>query len=214
MTHDSIENLIDLLNKGELRERVFVAPLSEAVHLAKVWMDDPKGQIVGEGSYEFFLIRNDSLLYVAAVLDMGNDLHVFVKKEHRGRGYLTKAMHEVVLPYLYQAGRTTQRVTFEERKVLDYCVRNWGFSQTAEFEAEKDLSSYSEAPKITRNYQGLSWEAVGEIRRKTDRARLYLQMVREQVEMAYGELAELDVEMIQQDIYCLLDEIEELIDND
>jgi len=189
VTDDCIEHLIDLLNKGEMRDRAFVVPLSEAVHLAKVWMEEPRGRTVGEGSYEFFFITNGSPLYVAAVLDMGNDLHVFVKEEHRGRGYLTKAMHEIVLPYLYQAGRTTQRVTFEERKVLDYCVRNWGFSQTAEFEAKKDLSNYSEAPKITRKYRGLSWEAAGEIRRRTDRARLYLQMVREQLEMAYGERA-------------------------
>ena len=63
-------------------------------------------------------------------------------------------------------------------------------------------------------YQGLSWEAVSEIRRKTDRARLYLQMVREQVEMAYGERAELSIEMIQQDIDYIPGEVEELIDND
>lgn len=214
MTHESIKQLIDLLNKGELKDRVFVVPLSEAVHLAKVWMNEPKGGVVGEGSYEFFFITNGSQLYVAAVLDMGNDLHVFVKEEHRGKGYLTKAMHEVVLPYLCQAGRTTQRVTFEESKVLDYCVRNWGFSQTAEFEAEKDLSNYYGTPKITPKYQGLSWEAVSEIRRKTDRARLYLQMVREQVEMAYGERAELSIEMIQQDIDYIPGEVEELIDND
>lgn len=39
-------------------------------------------------------------------------------------------------------------------------------------------------------------------------------MVREQVEMAYGERAELSIEMIQQDIDYLPGEVEELIDND
>ncbi|MBU1364092.1 MAG: hypothetical protein KKE51_09760 [Gammaproteobacteria bacterium] len=212
MTHDSIEQLIDLLNKGELSDRVFVAALTEVVHFAKVWMEEPKGGIAGEGSYEFFFITNGSPLYVAAVLDMVNDLHVFVKNDHRGKGYLTKAMHEGVLPWLYQSGRKKQRVTFEESKVLDYCVRNWGFSKTGDFEAKKDLSIYSKVPKITLNHQGLSWDAVGEIRRKMDRAKLYLQMVREQVQMAYGDCNELYIETIQQDIEYIPGEVEELIE--
>lgn len=102
MTHDFIEQLIDSLNKGELRDHVFMAPLSKSVHFAKVWMEEPEGGIVGEGPYEFFFITKESPLYVAAVLDMGNDLHVFVKEEYRGNGYLSRAMHEVVFPWFYQ----------------------------------------------------------------------------------------------------------------
>lgn len=211
MKNDSIEQLIDALNRGELREHAFLARLSDVVHFAKVWMEDPKGGIAGEGSYEFFFITNSSPLYVAAVLDMGNDLHVFVKEEHRGKGHLTKAMHEIILPWLFQSGRRKQRVTFQETDVLDYCVRNWGFSQTANLEAEKDLSVYSENPKITLDHKGLSWESVSGIREKTDRAKLYLQMVREQVELAYGDCSELYIDMIQQDIESLSDEIEDLI---
>ena len=94
MTNESIERLIDALNAHEMRDRIFRASLSASVEYAKVWLNEPKGVAGNEGSYEFFFIKNETGVYVAAVLDMYNDLHVFVKEAYRRKGYLTRSLSE------------------------------------------------------------------------------------------------------------------------
>ena len=213
MTHDTIEQLIDALNCGEMRDRVFLAHLSAQVDFAKVWLEEPRGGIGFEESYNFFFVKNEQGIYVGAVLDMGNDLHILVKEAFRGEGHLTKAIHETILPKLYQSGRKKQRITFENPEILDYCVRNWGFSPTGDLEAEKDLSTYSHVQKISLYKEGITWEEFSDIRVKLDRARLYLCMVQQQLELSFGDCEGLYIEELQQDISSLADQIEDLIES-
>jgi hypothetical protein len=186
MTDEDIEQLIDALNRGEMREYVFRTCLSSNVDFAKVWCRDPVGGIMNEGSYDFFFIKNENGKYIGAVSDMHNDLHAFVKKLSRKRGYLKKAMDEIILPKLYQSGRKKQRVTFEDPSMGDYCVKHLGFTLTGSFEAEKDLSVYSDVLKIVGCGTGLSKEEFRDIHIKIGRAKLYLSMICEQLEMGYN----------------------------
>lgn len=126
MTDESIERLIDALNARQMCNRIFLTPLSETVDLAKVWLNEPQGGGLGEGSSKFFFIKNETGLYVAAVLNMTSDLHVFVKEEHRGKEHLSKAMKAMILPKLYQEGTTTQTITFKNSYLADRCLSNWG----------------------------------------------------------------------------------------
>jgi hypothetical protein len=50
MTHEGIEKLIDALTSGELRGRIFLSKLSERVDFARVWLEEPRGNIANEGS--------------------------------------------------------------------------------------------------------------------------------------------------------------------
>ena len=207
MTNESIERLIDALNAHEMRDRIFRASLSASVEYAKVWLNEPKGVAGNEGSYEFFFIKNETGVYVAAVLDMYNDLHVFVKEAYRRKGYLTRAMKEVILPKLYQNGRTRQAVTFEDPLMARYCAKNWGFSITIDSSAEKDLSVFAHLPAIKAKGQEITREDFAQIKVKINRAQLYLTMIKEQLEIAYGQCSETYLEDLIHDLAYLDDKI-------
>jgi hypothetical protein len=187
MTHEGIEKLIDALNAGELRGRIFLSKLSERVDFARVWPKDPQGNIAGEGSDQFYFIKNAAGSYIGAVLDMGNDLHAVIKKEHRGQGDLSAAMNEVIFPKLFQDGRAIQAATFNEAKVAEYFVKRFGFKMTGAHAAEKDLSIYSNVPKIEQKGFPLSYEDVRAMELNIQRATLYLKMVKERLKTAYPD---------------------------
>src|SRR5713101_144734 len=149
MKNRQIAKLIDDVNAGQMADRIFRTKLAPTVEYALVWLNEPN--VGNEGSYEFYFVLNDDGLIVAAVYDMHDrpglcapdDLHAFVKKANRKKGHLSKALNDVILPYLYQQGRTQQEVTFENPKNGDYCERNWGFSITGPTSAKKDLTTFA-----------------------------------------------------------------------
>lgn len=212
MTHEDLEKLIDARNGGHLRDRIFAAPLSATVDFAKVWTKEPLGKAFNEGSLDFYFVKDDHAVWVAAVLDMVNDLHVYVKPEHRRQGHLTKAMTGTVLPWLHQAGRTVQQVTFQDSDVGDYCVRNWGFTRTGDLTAELDLSKYASVQAMKIGGSRFTHEDIADIRIKLNRAKLYLRMVKEKVEVAYGGAEDLSLELLMCDISRVDDEILDFLD--
>jgi len=145
MTHEGIERLIDLMNQphpNAQRDRIFVAAVSETVDFAKVWHEEPSGDIGNEGAYPFYFIKDERGVYVAAVLDMGSDLHAVAKVADRGRGYVSGALDAVILPKFWQEGRKVQRVTFEDLEKGRRFATKLGFTLTSATEAQKDLSVY------------------------------------------------------------------------
>lgn len=187
MTNEHIESLIDRLNSGGDLQLMFLSALSNNVDFAKVWLQEPRGSLANEGSYDFYFIKNESGTYVAAVLDMVNDLHVFVKQEHRGNGYLASAMHQVVFPHLYQSGRSVQRVTFVDEMIGKYVENCWGFEIDGEQQAAKSLSEYAGVAEIKPLKRKVTEREFKAIKNKIDRAGLYITMASEQLESALGE---------------------------
>ncbi|WP_146165940.1 hypothetical protein [Stenotrophobium rhamnosiphilum] len=214
MTNDQIENLIDELNAQRLGDRIFLASLSRAVDRAKVWLNEPQGVAGFEGVREFFFIKNDEGLYVAAIEDFEYDLHAFVKPAYRRQGHLSRAMKITILPKLFQDGRAIQKITFNDPYVAEYCVRNWGFSVTGEKTAEIDLSVYSAWQEIAPIRAPLSWDDYHSgIKVKLNRARLYLEMIKDQLDMAYGRDGSSCIERYIRDLECLGGEVQDLIQN-
>jgi len=207
MTNETIERLIDALNAHKMRDRIFRTSLSPAVEYAKVWLHEPKGVAGNERSYEFFFIKNETGIYVAAVLDAYNDLHVFVKEEYRRKGHLARAMNEVIFPYLYQNGRGMQEVTFEDPCVGSYCAKNWGFTIISDSSAEKDLSIFAGLPTIEAKGQECTREDFEQIEVKINKARLYLIMVREQLAIAYGQCSNGNLEELIGDLSFLSEDV-------
>ena len=113
MTHETMELVIDSINDGSGTDRIFSRPLIENVTIAKVWPEYPQGDAFNEAGYDVYFVYSEDRRCIAAILDMGpDDLHVFVKKENRRQGIMTRALRAVVLPHLLRNKRTEQRVTF------------------------------------------------------------------------------------------------------
>lgn len=117
MTNTEIKEYIDLLNKGNFEERIFLRKISETVEIAKVW---DREQTLNNDcntnlfSYRFFFIKNADNKYVGAVLDMYKDLHWYICEKERKKGHLTKSLRESILPYLFyddRYPRKSQRIT-------------------------------------------------------------------------------------------------------
>lgn len=207
MTNEHIEKLIDALNKGLLKKYIFRVGLSPRVEYARVWTEDPQGKVSNEGSYEFYFLKSETGKFFGAVLDMYNDLHVFLKKSFRGKGHLAMAMQNVILPHLHQKdGRTKQRVTFTDPEIGHYCERNWGFTITGLGEATRDLTTFTGFPPITYERRPLNREDFSVIKQRIDKARNYLVMVKEQVEASIGK-SNTDLDSLISDLVWLDDEI-------
>lgn len=120
MTEKEIRKYIDRLNNGKGSESIFTRQISKTVDVAKVWTEQPKmtDSIIGNfGSYRFFFIKNEINKYVGAVLDMYQDLHWYVIPKSRKQGYLTTALKESILPYLFYEERDSQRITIDKNAI-------------------------------------------------------------------------------------------------
>ncbi|MEK6303385.1 MAG: hypothetical protein AABO41_21965 [Acidobacteriota bacterium] len=207
MKNEQIEKLIDDLNAGQMVDRVFRTKLAPTVEYARVWLDEPTGKAGNEGSYEFYFVMTGAGICVGAVLDMVSDFHVFVKEDHRKKGHLSKAMNEIILPYLYQQGRKEQLVTFRDPQIGAYCERNWGFSLSDSKSAKKDLRIFASCPAIVGQRRLPSHEEVRSMKIKINRARLYLTMVKEQVDLSCGPIDDLGLEDLIDQLFALKDRI-------
>lgn len=207
MQNKQIAKLIDDVNAGKMADRIFRTKLAPTVEYARVWMNEPN--VGNQGSSEFYFVLNDDGLIVAAVYDMRNrlclpdDLHVYVKKAHRKKGLLCKAMNDVILPYFYQQGRTEQEVTFEDPRKGDYCKRNWGFSITGPTSAKKDLTTFADSPLVVGQRRRIRPEEVSAMKIKIRTARLYLTMVKEQIEMSCGRIDDLELDNVIEEMTIL-----------
>lgn len=217
MTNDTIEHLIDSLNAGEMSDRVYISTLTPKVDFARAWLDQRAGATPDRHSYEFYLIRGSAGSYVGAVLDMVYDLHVFVKPTHRKKGHLCTALDETILPRLLQRGRTVQTLSFVNPEVASYFVRRLGFQITPEgpgngsIHAQKDLSVYATLPPIEPIYLGLSQSGFDAAELRIKEAKRLLNMVKEQLEAAYGSLDSLIIEGLIEDLADLPYDIRELM---
>ncbi len=120
MTGREIRKYIDRLNNGKACESIFTRQISKTVDVAKVWTKQPKmtDNIIGNfGSYRFFFIKNELNEYVGAVLDMYQDLHWYIVPKSRKQGYLTTALKESILPYLFYDERESQRITIDKSAI-------------------------------------------------------------------------------------------------
>jgi hypothetical protein len=184
MTNELLAKLIDNLNAGEMKKWASIFDLSEKVQKSEIWVNPPDGVAFNESSYSFFLVREGGE-YVGVVLDMVCDLHALTKEDHRGRGYMTRALKECIFPWLYQNGRKVQKVTFEDP---DYSVRKLGFTRNGNaYTAVLDLAIYKDVPKIMATRHKLTDDQLVDLKETIRKSRAYLQIAKEKLAAAYGD---------------------------
>ena len=126
MTPKQIISYINRINNGKLNDTIFCRPISKNVLFAKVWKYKPKLNSIRLANLEpstFFFIKNKEGVCVGAVLDIDKDLHWVVLKKHRGQGFLTQSLQNVILPYIsLMMDRDEQQITISlnEIRILNY----------------------------------------------------------------------------------------------
>jgi len=164
MTEREIRKYIDRLNSGKACESIFTRQISKTVDVAKVWTERPKmtDNIIGIfSSYRFFFIKNELNEYVGAVLDMYQDLHWYIVPKSRKQGYLTTALKESILPYLFYDGKESQRITIEKSAIGE---KNYLNSKSVAlklgFKAINEAETEFELKKIDFNWDNENFEEI------------------------------------------------------
>lgn len=110
MNDETIRDLLRKLNKRTGKNLIFKNSIGENVELAKVWIWK-----MGEYFYKdqvFFLIKNQGGKYVAAVYGL-NKFHWYTLYEERRKGYLSKALRDLIIPFLWGPNRQEIHDPFE-----------------------------------------------------------------------------------------------------
>lgn len=120
MTNESLQSLLSILNNNDKASGlIYLRPLSANVDFAKIWIEKLKetdSVTSSDGPDNFYLIKDDSNVFVSIVYDMWRDLHWFVLPEYRGMGHLTKALRQTIIPHLF-LNRDEQRITINEIEI-------------------------------------------------------------------------------------------------
>lgn len=141
-----------MLNTNDYEETILLRKINKNVDLAKVWEKEPELNDTMEiaiSSFHFFFIKDKKGNYVGAVLDMKRDLHWYIVKDKRKKGYLTKSLREAIIPFIFsneEIKRDIQRITIEHRigeinyKNSKNVAESVGFKSVNESETEFELS--------------------------------------------------------------------------
>ncbi|QXP59717.1 GNAT family N-acetyltransferase [Olleya sp. HaHaR_3_96] len=114
MTNKQIQSFINKLNANTYHKTIFKHQISKDVDFAKVWESQKTKDIL---PFRFFFIKNKSN-YVGAVLVMSRDLHWYITPEHRGKGYLSIALKNTILPYIFDVlEREEQYITITASQI-------------------------------------------------------------------------------------------------
>lgn len=97
MSEALIISIINKLNRYPNYKQCIKHSISENVEFAHIWIENCR---LKDSPKSFFLIKKDNK-YVGAVLDMITDLHWVILPKYRRKGYLTIALKEAIIPYLF-----------------------------------------------------------------------------------------------------------------
>lgn len=157
MTNESVKKLILAFNARRFRSFVALRPLSDTVTLGYVWPERPQGRLPHESSRKVYFILTGSQC-VGVVVEMGfqhsrnpfeeENLHWYLLKEHRKRGYLHAALRDYILPHIFSDDRESQKVTTNNKANAKYVARQ-GFTPTGDmsFIMTKEQVDVSRAPQ-------------------------------------------------------------------
>lgn len=203
MTDKDYKSLLRRLNSKKPNRLIQLRPLSESVDYAKVWNKMPKysnGACSYEYSklpYNFYFIKNSEGKYVSCVFDMENDLHVFTLPKHRKKGYLTRAIKEVVLNHIFllrdevsitiDSNHHTEKSLFVAEKI----ALDLGFEKQSDNSSEKvfilNKSEYKALSPITEKYPGIEEKRMIELKKEINCLYQNLRLIQTEIEMKMND---------------------------
>ncbi len=146
MTNEELEQLINDVNSGAAKGRVFSRPLKDNVRIGTAWLQDhAKGWCMQVAGFPVFLLfQNDKC--VGIVLDMGpHDFHVYTLKAYRKQHFMYRALKDVVLPHMIHVNRRPKQSCQFDNEASRKLLKKLGFlvdakSRTATIGADKVAS--------------------------------------------------------------------------
>jgi len=145
------------------------------------------------GPYSFYFIKNEDGIYVANVLDMSSDLHWFVDTKHRRKGYLTKALKEIILSHLFQ-DRNEQRITIDSSQISDKNSKasenvaiSLGFKKVSEKEFLLSGDNYYVDYYIDGFNIPMTEDKIDLLKNRIKYLAQSLEMIKSEIEMKFGQ---------------------------
>lgn len=196
LTDKYIIQLLNKLNRFPNYKECVKAGISKNVELAHIWYKE--GFSDSHVPYTYFLIK-DNNKYIGAVLDMTHDLHWVVLPKHRKKGYLSKALKHVILPYLLEeTDRFEQKITIKRNEIGETNYQNSlkvalniGFKQIDEENLVFDYNSLDEDEyQLDFQYKGLPQKELEFEINELQKIGKRLNKISSKIEFAFGKKIE------------------------
>ena len=217
MTDEQIQHFIDTLNSGE-QTQLILKQLSERVYWAAVW-ELPATALTNLTRDEpqwFYFVKNEKQ-FVAAVFDMGHDLHWFTLPNHRGKGHLSNALRNVILNHLtHYHNRDKQRITISRGALSKKNFQaSCNLAQSIGFVEEQEGHYFfqkpaSEAPTLT--YNGLDDTQREALKLELIKASSLVTRVATKLELEYGQLPSVEsLQELSKQVFYGINRLEDIL---
>ncbi len=198
MTDNDLQKLLDVLNSKKHKKTIFIRQISENVFISKVSSKINYPEIKPYSFGTFFFIMNEKEKFISTIENRGQrDLHWYVTKKSRKKGYLTKALKETIIPYIfYDEDIDYQRITINENIIGELNYENskkvalkTGFKplneEETEFELRKEEFDWSNE-KIKEINTFIEDKKFQLFKNKIERIHYDFEKICNELEMAYG----------------------------
>lgn len=196
MTEKQIIQLINKLNRFPNYKDCVKIGIGKNVELAHIWEKEVFSNSQIPDTY-FFIKENEK--YVGAVLDMSNDLHWVILPKHRKKGHLSKALKQVILPYLLEETvRLEQKISIKRYEIGETNYQNSlkvalsvGFKLLDEENLVFDYDALDEEEyQLDYQYKGLSEEDFNNCINELQKLAKQINIIGSKIELGYGKSIE------------------------
>lgn len=193
MTEKQIIKLLHILNRIPNYKECVKVEISNNVEFAHIWEKENFSN--SYIPYTYFLIKDDNK-YIGAVLDMTHDLHWVVLPKHRKKGHLSKALKQVILPYLLEeTDRLEQKISINRNQIGEANYQNSlrvalniGFKQIDEINLVFDYNSLDEDEyQLDFQYKGLPEEEFNNCINQLQKLAKQINVIGSKIELGYGK---------------------------
>lgn len=115
MTDQQLENLITELNSYSESSKFILTQIGGDIYFGKVWYNLPwENQTEYQGE-KYYFINLPDFGFIGSIEATDSELHAYLLPEFRGRGIMSQALRETILPHLFWYNRADRvRITIDQ----------------------------------------------------------------------------------------------------